>query len=599
MALRGATILMSVVAVVPHLGMDSSMFRFPPGIRLRIAALIGMLAISASRAYAADAAKIDQAIERAKKYLLSQSKTSAAGSLACYSLIKSGIDKEHPDIQRCIQEVVGKCRTSGYVPGTHYNYEAGVDAMLLEAADREKYKPQLELIAQFLIGRQRPHGAWYYQIEIGGAEFGDTSITQYAILGLWAAARADVEIPIETWERAGKWLLMTQRRDGGFGYHPADPRVGGGGNDVLPTMTVAGTGSLLVIRHVLFRDTSFDEDLRPEIAAAPVSTKRFGVLERMVDDKEKKAKAKTKANATMSAAAFDKAIRDGMNWTADHFAEPAALASYGNYYFYGVERMGALLDVEKIKTHDWYDEGADELLRRQLNDGSWSDGCGAPPATALTILFLTKATAGIVNRTPKVRAVVIGGGLLVGGRGLPDNLDAIKVKEGEVTKRKIHSAVDGLLTELEKSSGAKVEAAQEAVVEAIQLDNPEQLISQVDRLKRLAADKRVEVRRTAMWALGRAGNITVAPYLIRGLSDGDESVAREASVGLCILSRRPNGCGVPTDPVEGLADDSTDNQRANHVAAWQKASTKGWNDWYLKVRPYDERDDRTQLKPKP
>jgi hypothetical protein len=594
MALRGATIITSVVAVLHHLGMDSRMFRSPPGIRLRVAALIGILVIPGACVFAADVAKIDQAVERAKKYLLSQSKSSAAGSLACYSLIKSGIDKEHPDIQRCVQEVVGKCRGTGYVPGSHYNYEAGVDAMLLEAADREKYKPQLEMIAQFLIGRQRPHGAWYYQVELGGGDFGDTSITQYAILGLWAAARADVEIPIETWERAGKWLLMTQRRDGGFGYHPADPRLGGG-NDVLPTMTVAGTGSLLVIRHVLFRDTAFDEGLRPE-AAAPVSSKKFGVLERLVDDK---AKAKAKANATMSAAAFDKAIKEGMNWTGDHFAEPAALASYGNYYFYGVERMGALLDVEKIKTHDWYNEGADELLRRQLNDGSWTDGCGSAPATALTILFLTKATSSIINRTPKVRAVFLGGGLVVGGRGLPDNLDAIKVKEGEVTKRKIHGSVDGLLTELEKSSGAKVEAAQEAVVEAIQLDNPEQLIGQVDRLKRLAADKRVEVRRTAMWALGRTGNITVAPYLILGLSDSDESVAREASVGLCILSRRPNGCGLPTDPVEGLADEATDNQRATHLATWQKASTKGWSDWYAKVRPYDERDDRTQLKLKP
>jgi hypothetical protein len=575
------------------------MFRSPPGIRLRVAALIGILVISGTGVFAADVEKIDQAVERAKKYLLSQSKGSAAGSLACYSLIKSGIDKEHPDIQRCVQEVVGKCRTTGYVPGTHYNYEAGVDAMLLEAADREKYKPQLEMIAQFLIGRQRPHGAWYYQIEIGGAEFGDTSITQYAILGLWAAARADVEIPIETWERAGKWLLMTQRRDGGFGYHPADPRVGGGGTDVLPTMTVAGTGSLLVIRHVLFRDTAIDEGLRPEVTAAPVSTKRFGVLDRMVDDKEKNAKAKAKANATMSAAAFDKAIKEGMNWTGDHFAEPAALASYGNYYFYGVERMGALLDAEKIKAHDWYNEGADELLRRQLNDGSWTDGCGSAPATALTILFLTKATSSIVNKTPKVRAVVIGGGLLVGGRGLPDNLDAIKVKEGEVTKRKIHGAVDGLLAELEKSSGAKVEEAQEAVVEAIQLDNPEQLIGQVERLKRLATDKRLEVRRTAMWALGRTGNITVAPYLIRGLSDGDESIAREASVGLCILSRRPNGCGLPTDPIEGLPDEATDNQRAKHLDGWRKESTRGWTEWYMKVRPYDERDDRTQLKPKP
>jgi hypothetical protein len=156
-----------------------------------------------------------------------------------------------------------------------------------------------------------------------------------------------------------------------------------------------------------------------------------------------------------------------------------------------------------------------------------------------------------------------------------------------------------LLSELEKSSGAKVEAAQEAIVEAVQLDNPEQLINQVDRLKRLASDKRVEVRRTAMWALGRTGNVSVAPHLIKGISDPDESVAREASVGLCILSRRPNGCGQPAEPVDGLPDDASDDQRSRHIDAWRKASTRGWTDWYMKVRPYDERDDRTQLKRKP
>lgn len=565
---------------------------------------IGLLAVwifangTCDVAIAVDADRVEQSIQRAKQFLLGQSKTSAAGSLACYALVKAGVEKDHTDIQKCVHEVVGKCRGTNYVPGQHHNYEAGVDAMLLEAVDRELYKPQLDAIAKFLMARQRPYGAWYYPSEFASADYGDTSISQYAILGLWAAHRADVEIPVSTWERAAKWLIATQRREGGFGYHPGDPRTGNPGVDILGTMSVAGTGSLLVIRQVLFRDAEFAEDIRPAAAVA-ASSKKFGVLERLVDDKEKKAAASPKLNATMSVATIDKAIKEGVGWNADHFAEPAALSSYGNYYLYGVERMGALLSVDKIGTHDWYDEGAEELLRRQANDGSWQDGCGIIPATSLTILFLSKATSSIVNKAPKQRTVVIGGGLLVGGRGLPDNLDAVKVNDGELTKRKLHGSVDGLLAELEKSSGAKVAAAQEAVVEAVQLDNPEQLISQVDRLKRLASDTRVEVRRTAMWALGRTGNVSVAPYLIKGIGDQDESVAREASVGLCILSRRPNGVGQPPDPTDGLPDDASDDRRAKHVDAWKKASTKGWTDWYLKVRPYDERDDRTQLKRKP
>ncbi|MEK6263095.1 MAG: HEAT repeat domain-containing protein, partial [Planctomycetota bacterium] len=184
------------------------------------------------------------------------------------------------------------------------------------------------------------------------------------------------------------------------------------------------------------------------------------------------------------------------------------------------------------------------------------------------------------------------------GRGLPDNLNAVQVKEGEIATRKLQGRVDGLLADLEQSSDAKVEAVQAAVVEAVQLDRPEDLIGQVDRLKKLATDTRVEVRRTAMWALGRTGNISGATLLIRGLSDADESVSREASVGLSILSRKPEGCGLPIDPTEGLKDDASDEERKMHLDKWRKDSASLWQKWYFKVRPYDERDDRTLLKRK-
>ena len=554
--------------------------------------LIGSLA--GEPVNAADQVRIQQAIDRAKSYLLSQNKVNAEASLASYSLIKAGLDKNHPDVQASLKQVMAKFRTTGYVSGSHHNYEAGVDAMLLESVDPVVYRPQLEAIAQYLIARQRPYGGWYYPTEGGGTtDYGDTSITQYAILGLWAASRAGVEVPVETWERAAKWLTVTQRAGGGFGYHPTAPGIGGGAFDTSVTMTAAGTGSLLVVRYILFRDTEFDEGLRPTLIAQ-VPTRRFGVLERLVDEKDKP-KPKARTNTNLTSTSLDKAIKEGVKWSADHFGEPA---TYNNYYWYGVERMAALLGTDKIGSHDWYNEGADQLILKQSNDGSWADSGGPLAATSLSILFLTKATATTVAK-PKKKASTIGGGLLVGGRGLPDNLDAVQIKAGEVATRKLHGPVDELLAELEKSSGARVEAVQTAVVEAVQLERPEQLIGQLDVLKRLATDKRVEVRRTAMWALGRTGNITVAPLLIRGLSDVDESVMREASLALCILSRRPNGLTMPIEPTDGLNEEATNEQRLAHLDKWQQGSARQWTDWYMKFRPYDERDDRTTLKRKP
>lgn len=562
--------------------------------------LIGVLTVlgSVRPGIAADKAQIARAIERGQAFLLKQSKSSAQGSLACYSLVKSGVDKTHPDIQRGLQEVLSRFSNGVYSPTSHHNYEAGVDAMFLEAVDRELYRPQLESIAKFLIQKQRSYGAWYYPSGegAGALDFGDTSITQYAILGLWAASRAGVEIPIETWERAAKWLLTSQSRDGGFCYHPVEnPNQTGGATNSTSTMTVAGAGTLLVIRHVLFRDIEFDDGLRPTNPTnAP---RRFGVLERPLEEREKEKAPKVKTVTTMSPAPIDKALKSALRVISDHFFEPgnASQGMYLNYYFYGIERVGALLDSDKIGTHDWYNEGADELLKRQAADGSWTDSSSTVPSTALTLLFLSKATAGTI-RKPR-RAPQVGGGLLVGGRGLPDNLDTVQVNQGEV--RKIQGPVDTLLADLEKSSDAQILAAQEAIVEKVQLDRPEELIGQIALLKRLSNDKRVEVRRTAIWALGRTGDISAAPYLIRGLTDGDESVVREASAALCILSRRPNGCGVLIDPTEGVAEDASDEQRLAHLKKWGEASRKAWTDWYLKVRPYDERDDRNALKRKP
>ena len=555
------------------------------------AALLLWIGVVVPEADAAEKVKIEAAIERGKAFLLNQELKGPQGSLACYALIKAGVSKDHPQVKRAINEIMDKCRSTGYVPTQHFNYEAGVDAMLLEGVDREAYFPQLELIAAFLISHQRNYGGWFYAAEFGGGDYGDTSISQYAVLGLWATSRAGVDVPTEVWQKAAKWLMQTQYRDGGFGYHPSDAMVQGGPSNSTGTMTVAGTGTLLVIRHVLFNEAAFDEGVRP--AAAP---RRYGLLERLPDEKEKKAQIKPKTGVSMSATVVDKALKDGVRWTGDRFGDPNALGGHENYYFYGVERMAALLDVEKIGNHNWYEEGTDYLLRRQAPDGSWSDACGIVPATALTLLFLTKATATTINK-PK-RTPQVGGGLLIGGRGLPNALDAVQVNAGEVTKRKQHGPVDGLLAELEKSSDAQVEAVQQAVVEAVQLDHPEELIAQVDRLKKLVDDKRLEVRRTAMWALGRSGDVSVAPYLIRGLSDPNESVAKEASLALCILSRRPNGCGQPPDPTDEIGENVTDAERAKLLDLWKKNCTKLWTDWYLKVRPYDERDDRTLLKRK-
>lgn len=551
----------------------------------------GFFFLSAATLHAADKAKIQLAIGKAQSYLLNQRLGGAEGSIAALALIKSGTDKKNPNITRILEEVVAKTKSGAYTPVEHHVYEAGVDLMLLEAADPEFYRPQIQIIADHLMQIQQPNGAWFYPT-VKDADSGDTSISQYAILGLWAASRAGIVIPNEVFENNARWHMQKQRNDGGFCYHPFEAKVviNPDFTTSSSTMTAAGSSSLLIIRRILFGEADMDAEVRPTD-----SKKRFGVLEKFQEEK----KFVSRGPVTLKSASVDGALRNSMNWIKNHYEDRTGRReAWFAYHLYCIERVAALMDVAKIGNYDWYELGSDELVVRQTTDGSWNDLCRPIPATAMGILFLTKATQTII--VPKRKVAMLGAGLQAGGRGLPDNLDSVEMTDGNVKSRKIVGAVDNLLIELERSSDAKVEELQAAVVEMVQLDRPQDLIGQVTRLRKLSTDNRPEVRRTAIWALGRSGDVAGAPNLIQALSDPDLAIAREASLALSILSRRPEGCGLAVDPTEdsqmGLSEASSDEDRVAALDKWRAESKRRWNEWYIKNRAYDERDDRSVLK---
>ena len=74
---------------------------------------------------------------------------------------------------------------------------------------------------------------------------------------------------------------------------------------------------------------------------------------------------------------------------------PGEGAGFLYYYLYAMERVGALTHRKWIGRHDWYRLGAEELIRRQLPDGSFpSAGFGDDPHcnTCFALLFLKRAT---------------------------------------------------------------------------------------------------------------------------------------------------------------------------------------------------------------
>lgn len=536
--------------------------------------------------------EVEQAIQRAVRYVTgSRQVADQEAGFIVYACLSAGESPDSPFIKALVDNILKKC-TGAYKPLIHHNYEAGVDLMGLVAADREKYKPQIQMIADFLMREQKPYGVWDYAT---GDSKGDTSISQYGVLGLWAAARAGVEIPTKVWDDAAQWHMRTQLNEGAFGYHPL-----GGDAAAKHSMTVAGVGTLAVIKLMLSKQLEAEPSAPPPGADAKTkkSDKAFGVLERVTPQEptDTPAAATSPVDPNFKPKAtrgdLDKSIGRGMGWLSRFYTIDRP-SGWQLYYLYGLERVGSLTNSETIAKHDWYKEGCAYLLKAQQPDGSFTDLGGPLPSTCFAILFMTRATEKLVPVTPqvaRVRAATYGGGVLEGGRGLPKDLGKVDKQGGQLSEKKLDTELDKVLAELGDPKSEHVEAAQKALVDAIQVGQRQELIGQKSLLLKLAKDSRVEVRRTAFWALGRCNDLLVAPVLIKGLEDVDYDAAVEARNALCVLSRRPRGFGLPDDVVAKLPADATVAEKESAFEKWRDEDLRKWREWYQSVRPYSERD---------
>jgi len=562
-----------------------------------------------SRTVAADQAAINQAVAQAATYLRQEFGSTGGGRriLTAYALYKAGLPADSKEVSAVINEILSRVDGNGYERGAsnEWPYQAGIEAMLLAEVDPVKYRPQIEIIANHLIDSRLTAGVWDYK---GDVSPGDTSVTQYGCLGLWAAARAGVEIPEEVWDQVMLWHFQTHRPDGGFAYMPGRRQGPGGGESTL-NMTAAAIGSMSIAAIYLYPE----QMQRSQGIAAPKRKRpvdpsglKFGVLEKELPSdpadeagegsafgvQPTRPQGPYKIQTTFGE--YKQHIERALAWMAQNF-QVQHRTGPEMYYYYSLERMGALTNVEKLGPHDWFEVCADFLLSQQQGNGSWTlsrhDRTGAYViGTSFGILFLTRSTAKLLNRLPKSYA--IGGGLLTGGRGLPDDLSQVELDDGRVEARKPSGPLDELLAELSKAGGDGLFEIQEQLVEKIQLGDRSELVGQTEQLVKLVDHPDPQIRRTALWALGRSDDLNLVRYAVRALlDDPDVDVLVEAHNALCWFARRPNGFGLADNPLASLPPDADDATKRAAVEKWREAAVKAWGKWYLRVSPYEERDD--------
>jgi hypothetical protein len=271
-------------------------------------------------------------------------------SLVLYALLKSGVKRDHPAVVRALEWLkTGAPRET---------YTLGCQLLALAALDDPKVEPWMKELADALARCQQPNGGFNYGPGTLGAT--DLSNSQYGALGLRAAAMHGGHVAADVWEKLAAYVLTSDDEQGGGAYAPLGFRYHAD-STTTGSMTAAGVGILAIC----------DEQLHGK--------SRTGGLRGLA-----------KRGATWI----------GRNFVVD--ANPRGDVQWVYYWLYGVERVGALLDMEELDGHRWYREGAKWLVERQDGDGKWPNGNGPTCSTSWALLFLTRATAVATGRsTPR------------------------------------------------------------------------------------------------------------------------------------------------------------------------------------------------------
>ena len=337
--------------------------------------LVGDLAPQARGAVTRE--EVERAIRGGVRYLVKQQKgdgswadveeSSRTGttSLVTLALLTAGESADSEPIRRSLDYL------RKYDPGQLDNvYSVSLQTMVFAAA-----KPKEDVVriqsnvdwlqeAQIVAGDQAPWpGSWTYKLS--KVERGDNSNAQYALLALNAASEVGVRVRPEVWKLARDYWQKYQLPDGSWAYTPE------GNNGSTASMTCAGISSLVI-----------------------TGLKRFRGLEKLVGEH---------GVDDCGRGGSDPSLQAGINWMATHFMVGqnfGAGQQWKYYYLYGLERTGRLSGVRFFGGHDWYREGAEELVHDQDKlDGFWRGVQyeRVPTiSTSFALLFLAKGRAPVL-----------------------------------------------------------------------------------------------------------------------------------------------------------------------------------------------------------
>jgi hypothetical protein len=291
------------------------------------------------------AARIAVALQRARPALLHHLATADSGVLAlcCLAAAHDDVPTDEPVFARALDRLARAELDDTY----------GLALRLMLLAEVPSFPGRVELARRdaALLQTRQTGGGFSYHAHDG---WWDLSNTQYAALGLRAAAALGVDVPERRWLLLHDAMLRMQLADGGFTY-----RAGQGRPSAYESMAVAGIAVLQVSAQFLALDDA-------------------------------------------ARAQHDDAVTRAWQWLAAHKQSIGDRRTHcGLYFHYGLERAAILSDVDYVGGVNWYAAGAAMLCGEQTVGGGWwgidesrapamHATSGHPVDTAFAVLFLRR-----------------------------------------------------------------------------------------------------------------------------------------------------------------------------------------------------------------
>ena len=409
----------------------------------------------------------------------------------------------------------------------------------------------------------------------------DNSNTQFGVLALWVARRHNVPVDagLDALERR---FLGSQSQAGGWGYTGPGAAI----STDSPAMTCAGLLGLAtgVARR---EERRMKAEAKREPPAkdgdAPPPPKKTGKPKPIGDDRD----VAVQRGLALLGTYLGNSVRAGRG------ALVLPNDDKSLYFLWSLERVCVIYGIEKLGGVDWYEVGADLLVRAQANNGSWNAGHGPEVSTSFALLFLTKANvardlSNKVQRNPsnnELRAGTGGSDTKPGpgtgtgaevppkNPGTPPKPGPVEDESGRLAAELVlkSSATDwaDALAKVRDAKGGDYTKALVAAIPKLDGDKKKQARDALaERLTRMTADtlrammkaEDPELRRAAVLAAAMKDDKDHVPDLIDRITDNDDLVVRAAKAGLKSL----------TSQDFGPAADATKEQKKAAADAWKK-----------------------------